>query len=333
MGRLVKRLVKHYKITFFFLFLGAVSWSYYPREFVYTGSTMGTQFTIKAYKRFYVPKRRIIDDVNRTLIRLSAQFSTYSDASQISEFNQQSVLLELSNDWRALLSLSQKLHDASSGAWDPTVWPLTKLWNLNRQDVFVPPSDAVIQDQLAITGFDKITFDGKVLSKKNAKTQLDLSSIAKGYAVDRLSDALLDMGITQFYVEIGGEIRVGKPLQGQPFWRLGIQDPQNTTSGAIVEVVELSTMSLATSGTYRQFRTWKGQAFSHILDPRTGYPIDNNVISVSVIHPSCAVADGLATALMVLNASERQSLMTAFPKARIILFESGPNGLQKIKLP
>tara|TARA_A100001015_G_scaffold320478_1_gene446986 strand:- start:860 stop:1744 length:885 start_codon:yes stop_codon:yes gene_type:complete len=294
---------------------------------------MGTQFTVKAYKRFYIPKKRLISDINRQLIQLSAQFNTYTNKSQISVFNKERELNALSDDWRYLLGISEQLYRVSNGAWDPTVWPLTQLWKFNTDDVFVPPSDSDIKKTLAQTGFHQLNYDGEKLVKKTMVAQLDLSSIAKGYAVDVLSQTLLESGIKQFYVEIGGEIRVGEPRQGQAFWRLGIQDPLNTQTGEVVDVLKLSNMSLATSGTYRQFRKWKGRSYSHIIDPRTGYPISHHVISVSVMHPLCAIADGLATALMVLRPEEREAFLSAYPKAKVLLYERNHNQIKKIELP
>ena len=192
----------------------------------------------------------------------------------------------------------------SEGAWDGTVNPLVDLWGFGRtgRQTHVPPNQQIAA-LLPELGFEKIQISANRIFLKKSKTiTLDLSSIAKGYGVDEVAQVIAKAGFDDYLVEIGGEIYAsGRRPDGQ-LWRLGINRPRKDAAfNDVYKVVELDNQAFATSGDYRNFFEVEGIRYSHIIDPRTGYPVSNGVVSVSIIADKCTLADGLATAVMVMG--------------------------------
>jgi len=148
------------------------------------------------------------------------------------------------------------------------------------------------------------------LQKKESTVTLDLASIAKGYAVDQVSDLLRASGMENFLVEIGGEVlAAGYRKDGKP-WQVGINQPSTSASTMdVYQAVPLHNRAMATSGDYRNYFESDGKRFSHIIDPRTGYPVNNDVVSVSIVADNCLFADGLATAIMVMGPEHGMALI------------------------
>jgi thiamine biosynthesis lipoprotein len=167
--------------------------------------------------------------------------------------------------------------------------------------------------RLAHVGFDliDITREG-YLAKRHPKVTLDLASVAKGYGVDALADLIRQRGFNDFLIEVGGEVFAAGVRRDGRQWRIGINRPEpGSPTTQVYKVVTLQDRAFATSGDYRLFFEQDGQRYAHVLDPRTGYPVTNGVVSVSVTAPRCALADGLATALMVMGVAEGLQLVNA----------------------
>jgi thiamine biosynthesis lipoprotein len=167
-----------------------------------------------------------------------------------------------------------------------------------------PPADAQVASRLAEVGFAKIEIrDSGALVKRQASVTLDLSSIAKGYGVDQVAALLRAEGFASFIVEIGGEVyAAGARRDGQP-WRVAVNRPRvDAAPDEVYGVVALRDQALATSGDYRSYFVRDGVRYSHVIDPKTGRPVTNRVVSVSISAPDCTLADGLATAVMVMGA-------------------------------
>jgi len=198
-----------------------------------------------------------------------------------------------------------QVSEETNGAFDITVGPLVNAYGFGPDLRVDLPTD----DELALlyqrVGYDKLTVDPEknLVSKSGGDVYCDLSAIAKGYGVDRVALKLEELGITDYFVEVGGEVRVrGVNFEGQP-WRVGIEQPV-AGARAVRKVVPLHDAAMATSGSYRNYTDVDGQRVSHTIDPRMGRPVTHNLVSVSVIHPSCEWADAYATALMVLGPEE-----------------------------
>lgn len=242
-----------------------------------------------------------LEDVN-------ARMSTYRADSELSRFNshQSTSPFPVSAATLEVFELALEISARTNGAFDVTVGPLVNAWGFGPEATPENPlSDEEIEALMAHTGYKRIEIDAGRLAvkKEDPEVYCDLSGIAKGYAVDRLCAAFEKTGYHDYMVEVGGEVRTnGLNGEGVP-WRIGIVNP-DPVRGDVELVVPMSGWALATSGDYRNFYERNGVRYSHTIDPRTGRPITHNLASVSVIDKKCAIADGYATALMVMGPEE-----------------------------
>ncbi|NRA64735.1 MAG: FAD:protein FMN transferase [Pseudobacteriovorax sp.] len=268
----------------------------------YRGKTMGTYYAVKYVGVSPAPLQpefeRILKDLNR-------QMSTYINDSEISTFNRLKSYdwFPVSPEFGRVVQTSKKIFALTDGAFDPTLNPLVSLWGFGPKGrPETVPTDAQLKQGLESIGFEKIVIakDQRKLKKQSADLTIDLSAIAKGYAADVLSEYLNQLGFSHHLVEIGGEVRTSGQKPGDQPWVIAIEMPSETAGGASALVAPRS-FGLATSGDYRNFYEIDGKRMSHIIDPRTGYPISHDLASVSVLSETCGEADGLATAFMVMG--------------------------------
>ncbi len=274
-------------------------------EEVLTGTTMGTTYTVKvvvrdgeggAGNRLGVMIDNLLSSVDNTM-------STYIDSSEVMVFNRQGAgAFAVSEDLLEVVAEAQRVARLSGGAFDATVGPLVDAWGFGPSGATEPPNDESIGQLLAVTGFEHIGVDREhgLLTKGSKDVQIDLSAIAKGFAVDRVAGALIHDGLADFMVEVGGEVRAHGRNADRRVWRIGIERPQEG-GRAVHSAIALPDLALATSGDYRNFVVRDGVRVSHTIDPRIGRPISHNLASVSVIQANCMTADALATALEVLG--------------------------------
>lgn len=264
-----------------------------------TGSTMGTYYSVKLYSD--QDKENLKVQVEEVLKEVNQVFSTYITDSEISRINQSSGEIEITPVFKEVLDLSLKINNESNGAFDPTVGPLVNLWGFGPNKERLKPSDKEIQKALENSGLNKLKIKENKLIKPSKEIYIDFSAIAKGQGVDDLGLVLESRGITDYLVEIGGEVRArGKKPDGKS-WLVGIEKPSEKLGEAIQKVIKLDNLSIATSGGYRNYLKYGDKVFTHTIDPKTGYPVTHKLVSVSVLHKDCAVADAWATALMVLG--------------------------------
>lgn len=268
---------------------------------------MGTTISIKAYFPFYVSHRKVLKEVKNRLNDLNHSMSTYVNTSEISYFNKklkENASLKVSKDFYHVLIESKKLYKLSKGAFDPSIYPLVEVWQFyNRTSPdWKVPTDDVLTSVKAYVNFDGLELlDNQFIRKRFVEMKIDLSSIAKGYAVDKVSECLEKLGSNAYMVEIGGEVFARGYKPNGNAWKIGIRDSLDTKK--VVMVLSLDGQGLATSGNYMNFFEIDGRRYTHVIDPRTGYPVMNGVASVSVRAPTTMQADALATALMVLGLS------------------------------
>ncbi|WDP87800.1 MAG: FAD:protein FMN transferase [Desulfobacter sp.] len=273
-------------------------------EYLLSGQTMGTFYRIKFLSSKPVAKALWQEKTDLRLKQVNARLSMYQKKSEISRFNQSepNQKFRLSKDFYQVLLECKNLHTLTQGAWDGTVKPLVDLWGFGTQDNSRRiPLAQEITAALAKTGFDKLILADHSLTKTQPGVTLDLGSIAKGYGVDEIARLFRDSGVKDYLVEIGGELAgSGRNKKGNP-WAVGISRPEKIqASQGLYKVISLDNMAIATSGNYRNFFEHKGKTYSHIISPKTGFPVDTLVVSASVIAKNCTLADGLATALMVM---------------------------------
>jgi len=273
------------------------------------GRTMGTSYSISWPATASVDAQGIQSRVDLALVEVNRQMSTYDAQSEISQFNQAHAPHEMniSDGFATVLLAAAELNRLSDGYFDPTVGPLVNLWGFgpDRRPNKVPTQEQVAET-MSNVGWSGVKLSSGVLSK-SVDRYVDLSAIAKGYGVDVVASLLEEHGIHSYLVEIGGEIRSkGVKALGQP-WRIAIESPQYDARQA-QKIIALGDMGVATSGDYRNYYVVDGQAFSHTIDPFTGYPSRHTLASVTVVDDTCMRADGLATAMLVMGAEKAAQL-------------------------
>jgi len=245
------------------------------------------------------------------LNKVDLAMSTYKPDSELNRFNQAPLneWIQISAPLFEVFNTSQSVALASQGAFDVTLGGLVNLWSFGpeaRPETI--PSSSLLEERLVETGYKYLELDTEQQAARRTRNSfVDLSGVAKGYAVDQVAQWLQQQGVSNFLVNVGGEIVVaGYRAEKQP-WRVGIEVPDGSQQTAH-HILPLINSSVATSGDYRNFYEVDGQRMSHTIDPKTGWPIKHNLASVTVIHPSNAVADAWATAFMVLGTEVSLSL-------------------------
>jgi len=267
---------------------------------------MGTQYTVRVSKPAgELDLAALKQQIDARLAAINRQMSTYLPDSEISRFNRYA-----GQDWFAVSAEVVRVVDAAldvsrstDGAFDVTVGPLVNLWGFGPagRPGEVPTEEVVAECRRRVGyGLLAVRDEPPALRKHRADVYVDLSAIAKGFAVDEIARILEQHGVGGYMAEIGGEVRTAGRKPDGSSWRIGIERPV-AGERAIACVVELGGRSLATSGDYRNFFQQQGRRYSHAIDPRTGRPVEHGLVSVSVLADDCMTADAWATALMVLG--------------------------------
>ncbi|MFT5351167.1 MAG: thiamine biosynthesis lipoprotein [Planctomycetota bacterium] len=269
------------------------------------GLTMGTTYTIKINEAgMSLPVEKINAEINNILIDINGKMSTYIDDSELSRINQSTSLswIPVSPDLYQLLNDAINISQLSNGSFDITVGPLVNLWGFGPNKSQEIPGTSEISEALSRTGFQQITLrhSPPALQKRRADIYIDLSGIAKGYAVDKIAEYLEQQNIDNYMVEIGGEIRAKGVNKVAFAWRIGIEKPEVEKRG-VQRVIKLDNIAMATSGDYRNYFEEDGKRYSHTIDPHSGFPITHDLASVTVLHKFTAWADALATAFLVMG--------------------------------
>ena len=298
-----------------------------------SGRTMGTTWHVTLVGRGSAVLLQ--EKIERRLEEINQGLSTYREDSEIRRFNRfrrKSEEFPISRDFLQVMKVAARVFELSGGAWDGTVMPLVDLWGFGPAGpVGEPPGEEKIASALAQVGFAKIEIrDSGALVKHDPSVTLDLASIAKGYGVDQVAELVRREGFTDFIVEIGGEVRAGGARRDGRPWRVGISRPRpDALPDEVYRVAFLHDEGFATSGDYRNYLVRDGVRYSHILDPRTGHPVTNKVVSVSIRAPDCTLADGLATAVMVMGAEEGLALVERLDDVEgLVVVETPAGGLQ-----
>jgi FAD:protein FMN transferase len=288
-----------------------------------SGQTMGTTFSVKVRAQ---PPNDSSELISKTILEeltsVVSSMSTYEQGSELSLWNRSETTegIGISKPLAIVVAAGLLVSEESGGAFDMTVQPLVDLWGFGPNRRTEAPSDAEVQEALANVGTGMVKLDkaGLTLTKSKKGVWLDLSAIAKGYAVDRVSERLSQMGHSAHFVEIGGEVRTRGMKTDQLPWRIGVESPK--ANGSVRLSLPLKDQAIATSGSYRNFRKYGAKTFSHTLDPRTGRPVTHKLVSVSVVHTSCMLADAWATALSVLGPQKGLELAQKLKLAASFVF-------------
>jgi len=284
-----------------------------PVPVVLNGQTMGTTWTA----RYYSDAPETLEArIQERLADLDARLSTYRSDSEVSRFNDHNGTdwFPVSADTLAIVKAAQTISEVSGGAFDITVGPLVDLWGFGPGPwLKTPPNDALISERLAYVGFRLIETrdEPPALRKRDKRTRIDLSAIAKGYGVDLVAGALDAAGLDAWLAEVGGELRTRGTKPGGQSWQVAIEKPV-ADSRSVHKVIPLKDKAIATSGDYRNFFEWGGTRYSHSIDPRNGWPVQSNVASVSVIADTAMTADAWATALLIMPPDEAATMAAKY---------------------
>ncbi len=269
------------------------------------GRVFGTYYSLnyKAEANYQWELDSLFDLINKSM-------STFDTLSTIYAINHSDTAVAVDDRFAYVFDVAQYVSEQSGGAFDITVAPLVNLWGFgyDPQDTATYKSQAQIDSIKEFVGYDKVKIvDGKLV-KADCRIKLDLSAIAKGYACDVIADFLENQGADNMMVDIGGEIVTKGYNPLGELWRIGIVSPVDDTlqtNNDVEHILEMDNKAIATSGNYRQFYITKERKVTHTIDPVSGYPVNGNVLSASVIAPNCAVADAYATAFMVVGDTTR----------------------------
>jgi thiamine biosynthesis lipoprotein len=225
-------------------------------------------------------------------------------------------------------NMSRSISQETNGAFDPTVAPLVNVWGFGFKKRQLPDKD-LIDSLLDLVGWQRISIHNGQFYKEDPRIVLDFSAVAKGFGVDHVATLFRNLGIENFMVEIGGEIVAqGSNPKGEA-WRIGINKPDDDTTctnNELQEVIEVHNGALATSGNYRNFYLQNGRKIAHTIDPKTGYPAQQSILSSTVKAPSCAMADGYATAFMVMGMKRSQDFLKEHPQLQAYFIYADENG-------
>jgi len=274
-----------------------------PVEVHLSGPTMGTTYNIKYWSEIEVNSKKLQERVDAELVHINKLMSTYDPSSELSTLNQSKTTepYPLSAETLLVIEEALRIGELSNQYLDITVGPLVNLWGFGPQArPEVIPTDSDIESARARVGIDKLSVSGNSLSRAHPDMYVDLSTVAKGYGVDQVAEIVESFGIDNYLVEIGGEMRVAGVKQNGQGWRIAIEKPV-TMERAIQEIITVGNNAVATSGDYRNYYEEDGVRYSHLIDPKTGKPIQHNLVSVTVVHPSCLTADGYSTAIAVMG--------------------------------
>ncbi|ROL81493.1 thiamine biosynthesis protein ApbE [Pseudomonas protegens] len=268
-----------------------------------SGPTMGSTYSVQYVRHSNGPAASLVKrEIEGILAEVDRQMSTYRSDSDIERFNElpANSCQPMPEPVLQLVRVGEQLSRDSGGAFDLTVEPLLNLWGFGPQgrEEKVPSATALAQVQQRV-GHGHLRIEGTQLCK-DAAVEVDFNSIAAGYAVDRMAARLTELGVENFLAEVTGELKaVGRKVDGSP-WRIALEEPRDDQQVA-QRVIALDGYGVSTSGDYRNYFEQDGQRFSHTFDARVGKPITHKLASVTVIHPSALMADGLSTLLLILG--------------------------------
>ncbi|MEM0900396.1 MAG: FAD:protein FMN transferase [Pseudomonadota bacterium] len=266
---------------------------------------MGTTYSVVAVDHSNgIKERDLRSRIDTALAEVNQQMSNWDVQSDVSRFNASRDLadIEVASPLVSVVEASKRVSEASNGNFDITVGPLVDLWGFGAAAPSqLRPTDESIADVLATVGEQQIDVTGAgTLRKRNPNTEIYLSAIGKGYGVDRVASELAALGVTDYMVEIGGDlVTAGRNPSGEP-WQIAIESPV-AFDRQVEQVVGVSDLGLATSGDYRNFFERDGIRYSHIIDPHTGYPVTHQTASATVLTEDAMMADAWATAMLTLG--------------------------------
>ena len=292
---------------------------------------MGTKYNIKIIDDHGIIKNtlNLQNQIDSLLNQINWKYSTYIDSSEISLFNSNisKKPIVVSSDLYSLVSKSKEIFKLSNGSFDITVKPFLDIWGFQTNYTSpLIPDYFVIDSIKQYVGSNKLILKKSTIQKQNTLIQIDLNSIAKGWAVDKISEYFKLQKLYNYMIEIGGEIYISGHNHDENKWRIGIRKPDLDTE---LYSINITDKGIATSGTYQNYFYIDGIEYSHIINPKTGYPIKNELISAVIIADNCTVADAIATAVMVKGFDNGLHWINTLQDVECFITAKLPNGKLK----
>ncbi len=288
------------------------------------GNAFGTSFNIT-----YDATHDYTKEIDSLFHLVNNSLSTYIPNSDISKVNRGDTTVVVDELFLEVYNKSLKIYQETKGIFDPTIGVLVNAWGFGPEGAIEKPDSAQIKRLLDVVGFDKVSLLNNRVIKQDAAIYFDFNAIAKGFAVDVAGRFLESEGVANYLVEIGGEIRTRGVKKDAAAWRAGIEEPNFDGSTSIQKIIDLKDEAMATSGSYRKFKidSLTGKKYIHILNAKTGYTSESQLLSVSVIAKlDCADVDGYATALMAMPLLEAQQFLKNHSELRAYLIYSDEQG-------
>ena len=290
-----------------------------------SGMVFGTTYNIT-----YQCDSNLHNSIIRELEKVDEALSPFNKKSVITAVNNNHDI-EVNDMFADVFLLAQKISDDTSGDFDITVAPLVNAWGFGFKNG-TQPTKHNIDSLKNIIGYKKVRLEGRKVVKKDKRLMLDCSSIAKGYGSDVVARFLQKRGVKNYMVEIGGEIVTKGISQKRVPWKIGVTRPVDdslSVSKELQSVINVTDKAMATSGNYRNFYYKNGKKYAHTIDPHTGYPVQHNILSATVIADNCATADAYATAFMVMGLEKAQKLLERHPELMAYFIYSDKDGKNK----
>lgn len=291
-----------------------------------SGLIFGTVYNIT-----YQSNDSLKSDIDAALNQVDGSLSMFNDTSIIARINRNQPVV-IDSLFEHCFKRSMEVSKLTDGDFDITVCPLVNAWGFGFKGRQFPTAGQI--DSLRqFVGYQKIKLIGKRVEKADSRVMLDLSAVAKGYAVDVVSYLLNKKGVKNYMIDIGGEVVIkGKNPQGN-LWKIGINRPIDDSLAVNQElegVLNITDRAIATSGNYRNYYYKEGKKYSHEINPHTGYPALNEVLSSTVISKDCMTSDALATAIMVMGLKKAEILVSKLPDVETYIIYRGKGGTNKI---
>lgn len=291
-----------------------------------TGFIFGTVYHVT-----YQYNRDLKDEIEAELNKVDNSLSPFNNQSVITAVNQNKNP-EVNEMFSDVFNLAEQVSQETNGAFDITVAPMVNLWGFGFKKG-ISPSKQKIDSLRQIVGYKKVSLrDGHVI-KADKRIMLDCSAIAKGYGSDVVARYLRSKGITNFMIEIGGEIVTSGKSEKRLPWKIGVTKPTDdslNTNQELETVLNVTDKAMATSGNYRNFYYKGGKKYAHTIDPKTGYPVQHSLLSSTVLASNCATADAYATAFMVLGIEKAKVVLQKHPELMAYFIYAGPDGKMKV---
>lgn len=290
------------------------------------GMVFGTVYHIT-----YQSSKSLQKDIEAELAKVDASLSPFNERSIITAVNENrdTVVNKMFSD---VFALAMKISDSTNGAFDITVAPLVNAWGFGFKGGAMPSRHQV--DSLkALVGYHKVSLTNGRVSKTDPRIMLDCSSIAKGYGCDVVAKFLSAKGIDNYMVEIGGEIITRGISEKRLPWKIGVTKPTDDSLNVnqeIQTIINVTDKAMATSGNYRNFYYKNGRKYAHTIDPSTGYPVQHNILSSTVIADDCATADAYATAFMVMGLDKAKTILSRHPELMAYFILASDDGTNKV---